>query len=94
MSHGFLDSGTYAALEHDQGETQPEVNFDALFRYLDAAGEVFAFQVHMIAVPAGCQPEFLVQLARNHIDASFCLVDTKIMPFTNSHDVSSALNPD
>ena len=94
MSHSFLDTGSNTALEKDQGETQPEVNFDALFRYRDAAGEVIAFQAHIIAVPPGRQPEFLVQLARNSVDASFRLFDAKIMAFTNSHDVSSALNPD
>ena len=94
MSHGFLNSGSYTVLEHDQGEPQPEVNLDALIRYRDAAGEVFAFQEHMIAVPAWCQPEFLVQFARNHIDASFRLVDAEIMPLTNSHNTSSVWNPD
>jgi hypothetical protein len=94
MSYSFLDTGSNTALEKDQGETQPEVNFDALFRYRDTAGEVIAFQVHIIAVPTGCQPEFLVQLARNGIDASFCLIDAKIMPLTNSHDNSSVWNPD
>lgn len=94
MSYSLLDTGSNAAFEKDQGETQPEVNFDALFRYRNAAGEVIAFQVHIIAVPTGCQPEFLVQLARNAIDASFCLIDAKIMPLTNSHDASSVCSPD
>ena len=94
MSHSFLDTGSNTAFEHYQGKTQPEANFDALFRYRDAAGEVIAFQVHIIAVPTGCQPEFLVQLARNGIDASFRLVDAKIMPLTNSHDTASVWNPD
>jgi len=94
MSHSFLDTGSNTAFEHNQGETQPEMNFDALFCYRDVAGEVIAFQVHIIAVPTGCQPEFLVQLVRNVIDASFRLIDAKIMPLTNSHDTSSVWNPD
>jgi hypothetical protein len=94
MSHSFFDTGSNTALEKDQGETQPEVNFDALFRYRDAAREVIAFQAHIIAVPTGRQPEFLVQLARNGIDASFRLIDAKIMPLANSHDTSSVWDPD
>ena len=94
MSYSLLDTGSNAALEKDQGETQPEVNFDALLRYRDAAGEVITFQAHIIAVPTGYQPEFLVQLARNGIDASFCLIDAKSMPLTNSHGASSVCSPD
>ena len=93
MSYSFLNTGSNTAFEHNQGEPQPEVNFDALFRYRDAAGEVIAFQVHIIAVPTGCQSEFLVQLARNGIDASFRLIDAKILPLVNSHDTSSVWNP-
>ena len=94
MSHRFLDTGSNTAFEHNQGETQPEVNLDALFRYRDATGEVIAFQVHIIAVPTGCQPEFVVQLVRKGIDASFRLIDAKVMPLINSHDASSVWNPD
>jgi len=94
MGHGFLDTGSNTAFEQNQGETQPEVNFDALFRYRDATGEVIAFQVHIIAVPTGCKPELLIQLVRKGIDASFRLIDAKVMPLTNSHDASSVWNPD
>jgi hypothetical protein len=94
MSHRFLDTGSNTAFEYNQRETQPDVNFDALFRYRDAAGEVIALQEHIIAIPTGCQPEFLVEFVRNGIDASFCLIDAKIMPLANSHDASSVCSPD